>query len=120
MFDPREDTRDRGEDASPQMPTGERDAGTGLQVLLERDGAPLVRKLDHGVDAPRSMLDGMSRAPGVVRIEAPSEIGRQSGVVPRRRVVVLENVDDSLGLLLHTACRAMLPPSTVESKKWMS
>ena len=97
MFDPRDDTRDRGEDASPQMPTGECDAGPGLQVLLERDGAPLVRKLDHGVDAPRSMLGGMSRAPGAVRIEAPSEIGRQSGVIPRRRVVILENGERFVG-----------------------
>jgi len=99
----------------PKVPTGERDAGAGLQVALERDRTRFVRELHDDVQAPRPAICGVTAPAFIVIGQACGEIGGDSGVVARGIARVLENVDKSLGAN-HAAPDASRRPSFPSSR----
>lgn len=72
-------------------------AGSGLQVLLERNGTVSVGEFNSDVDTPWCAASCVSAAPVVVSPESCADVGRQPGVVTGRRGVVLQDIDEPFG-----------------------
>jgi len=84
------------------VPLRERDTGTGLQVLLECERAPLVVEFNDDVDLPRPAVGGMRVVTSIVRGQTQHEVRRQARVVADRFGSTAEDVDESL-LVRHTS-----------------
>jgi hypothetical protein len=65
------------------MALRERGAGTGLQVVLERNGALFVGKLHHDVDLPRLSGGRVWTTPSIVRRQSRIHIRGHASVVTR-------------------------------------
>jgi DNA invertase Pin-like site-specific DNA recombinase len=78
---------------SSQMTLREGDAGTALQIALESHGAFLIRELDDQIDFPRPAGCGVATTAGIMRSEPQCNVRCQTGVVARREVHALEDID---------------------------
>jgi hypothetical protein len=81
-------------DQLSEMPLRERAAGSRLQVSLERDRSRLVGELHDDVDTPGSSIRGVPAAAVIMIEQSRRKVRRHSRVVPRRRGVVSEDVDN--------------------------
>jgi hypothetical protein len=86
---------------STQVSARELNTRTRLEILLKRDGASFVGKLEEGIHVPRPVLGRMRAAPGIVIVDSVGEITSQSCVITRWRFTVLQHVDSPLRCPLH-------------------
>ena len=78
------------------MAVRERDARSRFQVTLEGERTFLVSELDDDINRPRTEFGRMRTLSGVVTREPRSHICRNTCVVARRCVVVLEHIHKPL------------------------
>ena len=78
-----------------QMALGEGHARTRLQVLFERNRALLVGEFDDHINRPRPTARSVWRTSRIVCFDTRSDIGRQAGVVTRRIMFTLQNVNEA-------------------------
>jgi hypothetical protein len=83
-----------------EMPLGEGAAGTGLQVLLERDRTIRIRELDKRHELPRPECRGVLGATAVMHRKAPLHVVRDSDVIAIPMLHAAKNVDD-VGVVEH-------------------
>jgi hypothetical protein len=79
-----------------EVPLRERASGAGLKVSLEGDRTSFVGELHNDIQTPGSKGRCVRAAAVVVCSKPGRHVRGHSGVVPRRMVLVLEDVDESL------------------------
>ena len=71
-------------------------SGASFEIPLETYSSRFIGELHNCIDYPRSILGCVWAASGVVRVKPRSKIGGETGVIARRLVRVLQDVDDAL------------------------
>ena len=84
-------------DSRSQMPAGESESRTRLEVPLECERALLVPERDDDINAPWPAVRRVRTTAGIVRCETCVNVGGHTRVITGRHSVTLENVDEALG-----------------------
>jgi DNA invertase Pin-like site-specific DNA recombinase len=85
------------EQGSSEMALRERAARTGLQVVLESDGAPFVRELHQHIDLPRLAIGRVRTTSRIVRGQSRIQIRGHASVVTRRVADAAQDVNGAFG-----------------------
>jgi hypothetical protein len=79
-----------GETSLPEMPSRERAAGPGFQVLFEARRSLLTGELDCNENSPRPTIRGVRRLPSVVSLEPRFDVGCKASLEAIRSSFALE------------------------------
>ena len=88
------------------MPLRKREPGTGLQILLEFDGAFRVCKCDDDDDLPRSAIRGVARRTSVMLLQPQTNVCGEPGVVASWIALALQEIDESLQMHSRDGCKS--------------